>query len=499
MSKENTNIDTLLQSAQEKIERKKAEQELKEKDRKEKVIQLISDLDMRWKKVSTHQRSSVIPFVSDLEIKNSSIESLGFTPELMDSGDLEENETEMLRKSVQKLKDEISEKKKAVKASLKSDVLSEEERGEIQKAWKNFIEESKSKQMGLEKAFFSKQTEALGKKENYEQAQKNQKEFIQKYRGHDAPKMNGKSLFEKLVTDGDDAEWFYDNLLTKEEQDFVDELKENRKEEKDVLLQNHIFDTATLRTTERVREEVEERLEKTLGVKESLDELFALGEEDKAIFDAAKEYIEKTFGKEAWNDLEQRAQEQLKASQEDIDDWKENKKGFGKNTRKNRKGRLVRVAEPLRKEKQEKDNTLSKNLDVVYTFLEDLYSKRYRFDDNRENISIGKVQNGNEVSEELQAVVQQLEKKRERDLYNQIISLEQSTFLDQAKDHEMAQKLEELRTYISRRKKIISELKDLRYEKQQEFWKTSACIAEILDKFPLTPDDYEEEVKKQRK
>lgn len=38
MSKENTNIDALLQSAQEKIERKKAEQELKEKDRKEKVI-----------------------------------------------------------------------------------------------------------------------------------------------------------------------------------------------------------------------------------------------------------------------------------------------------------------------------------------------------------------------------------------------------------------------------------------------------------------------------
>lgn len=454
---------------------------------------------MRWNQILPRPQSSVVPFVSDLEIGETPIDSLGFTPELMDSGDVEEKEEKELQISLRELREKFFEKETLVKALLENDLLSHEKKEEIKQAWEKESVETQRELSKRDSLFTAQHGKTVEKKERYKGAQKTQRVLKDKY-GYDS-KVNGKSLFEKLITEGDDFEWFYENLLTEEEQEYILQLRKEREQGEDVLLQKNLIDTARLRTIERVKKEIDERLEKTHGAKETMEGLFLVEERDKKVFDTAKEYIVKTLGEAAWGDLEKRAKVQAEESKVDIEAWKTNQKGFGKNNSKNRKNRLIDVAEPLRKERKKiYDEGWEQSRNMI-CFLTELQRLRYSLeDDYGPEYNIENIKGWFDMPKELQEVARHVyEALPTKDILKHINSLKNATFLDADQDHEVTKKLGKLELYLLReRNGKIENLEITISAEQQGMNQKSNKISEELNKFPDTPLDYykEEGIKK---
>lgn len=501
MAKENTDLDALLAAAENEI----VKRERQEKKQEEKIGNLISDLDMRWHKISARPKSSAISFLSELHTEEKPVESLGFTRELMDVPNEEEREVERLKQPLQELREKISVKKAAVDAFLENDLLSPEKKEEIKKAWEVSSEEFEKEEKQLYREFSDKRGEATKKKQNYEQAQTDQKKFINDYRYGSKTETDGKSLFEKLITEGKDAQWFYENILTDEERIFIDELREKQKRGEEVLSQNTV-DVVTSKTTERVKNEIDGRFEKGIESQKLLDSLFAVEERDKKVFDAAKRYIIDTLGEAAWGDLEKRSIHQAETSKEDIEAWREHQKGFGKNTSENRKKRLIETVEPLRKERETIYSGCLTQLNDIHNFLYELQQSRYRFEDNygaKHNIE--NMEHWSKVSEELQEVARHVyEELPTKALLKHIASLKNATFLDVAPEDERSKKLEKLQKYLSAgRESAFRNLEKTTLDGQKDINTMSAKISQELDKFPPTPVDYypldiEEGIKKRR-
>lgn len=489
MPENDSDFDNLLAQAQEEIASAKSAEEEKKQEQEAKIVQLISDLDMRWKQVSSLSRKSITPFVSDLKTEVKSIDSLGFSSELMDSGDLEKNEVEKLEVSFRKLRDEFFKKEEVVTDLLGSDLLSDDKKEEIKKAWEISSAEFEAEKEILHNALTSQQREMSNKKGRYKEAQKTQDEFNDKYR-YDS-KINGSSLFEKLLTEDTDLEWFFENLLTDEERLFIKELREKQKEEEDVLSQKNIFDAAKLRTKERVTHEIDTRLEKTLGA-ENVDELLSLEIRDEEVFDTAKKYIIDTIGEGAWGDLYERAKEQSRDSKDDIQAWQDGKKGFGKNTSANRKKRLIDTAEPLRKEVSDTYSKCLKKSDKMHNFLYELDQAKYLFEDNYDGKKLESMKRWEDGAPELQAIAHHIyETLPKNKILEEIYSLEKATFLDADKEHSVSKELEKLQDYLSdQRNLFIKNLKVLVLEKRDSLNETYEEISDELKKFPDTPTNY---------
>lgn len=474
MSENNSNLDDLLAAAHgaEQMAEQKRQQEAKEKDQQ--VTKLISDLEMRWYQTADH----------------------GMTEALINTPEEFENKENQLRDALHKKVQEIEEKQAEVDSVLASENVSEELRADIEKA---FGEEKKAMEQerdDMEKVLQEHSAGHMDVRKNYKEAKDFKHSFQRKFNSYDS-KVDGKQILQILLTKGDkdkQAQWFYENLLTADEQKMVDELREEGWES--VALKNHVFDGAKKMVRDQVSEKISKALKdsfifnkETKESKKLSEEIDGIERDLKDIDGSKNEFKERLnheeFNNSNWRELGAEIEEKLKEYKDDLEAHRQGKKGFGRNTSENRKARLQEVGTALREKLNTKYSKADQLTYDMKAFSYDLYEKKHLLESD--GTLLNTVDKWDDMPQEIRSLAEKLfpadvtAKQREERVWE----LMHESFADLNKESDEYKKLKKMHQSLGhRRLETLQKIKEMIDEKRDEISQRKNKLESMLRDFP---------------